>query len=83
MNVVVFDSVGSASSSRLNGVSPVPVVVKPKSTRAVGEASLMIVIEPNLVFVNVQVTSAPATRLMVAMRVLGVAAYRRWCSRGR
>ena len=69
VNVVVFVRAGSASSSRENGASPVPVVVKPKSTGLSGDASLLMVIEPSLVFVKVQVTSAPATRLMVATRV--------------
>ena len=45
------------------------MVVNPKSVALSGTASFTIVIEPNLVFVKVQVTSAPAARVIVAVRV--------------
>ena len=48
LNVVVFGSVASASSSSLNGDRPAPVVVNAEIPRLLGTASFTIVIEPEL-----------------------------------
>ena len=65
MNVCVFDSVPSASSSseKLAGDSP-PPAVKAKSCGSSGCASLTATIWPRFWFVNVQVTLSPGATLM-------------------
>ena len=63
VTVLTFENAGSASSSSVN---PPSEPVNAKSCPSFGTASLMIVIDPwstvRSVFVNVHVTSAPATR---------------------
>ena len=68
VNVVLRGRVASSSSSRLKLDRPEPVVVNPKSLGSFGCASLMIVIEPRLVLVNVHLTVSPASSLNVAVR---------------
>ena len=69
MKVTSLGSVGSASSSSVKALRPLPVVVKAKSCALSGNASLVIVIEAVVdVFVKVQDTSAPGVTVMVAVR---------------
>src|SRR4029450_11315802 len=68
VNVLVSESVLSLSSSRLKPDRPLPDVVKPKSCASLGWASLMIVIVPRFVVVNVHLTVSPASRGNVAVR---------------
>src|SRR2546423_60026 len=65
LNVCVFESVGSESSSswKLDGLRP-PPALKEKSCGSLGSASLITTILPRLRLVNVQVTVSPALTSM-------------------